>query len=112
MAGYVELFVDQGATFNSIINLSDDLTNTNLNIAGYIVTGQLRRSYYSANASANLFCYLSDAANGQISISLTAGETANLKAGRYLFDLQAITPANAVNRIIEGIITVSPGVTR
>jgi hypothetical protein len=112
MAGYVELFIDQGATFNSIINLADDLTNTNLNIDSYIVTGQLRRSYYSANASANLFCYVSDAANGQISISLTAGQTANLKPGRYVFDVMAGTPANAVNRIIEGIITVSPGVTR
>jgi hypothetical protein len=112
MAGYVELFVDQGATFNSVINLSDDLTNANLNISGYIVTGQLRRSYYSANASANLFCYVADAANGQISLSLTAGETANLKAGRYLFDILATTPSNTVNRIIEGIVTVSPGVTR
>jgi hypothetical protein len=112
MAGYVELFIDQGATFNSIINLADDLTNTNLNIDSYIVTGQLRRSYYSANASANLTCYVSDAANGQISISLTAGQTSELKAGRYVFDVKAGTPANAVNRIIEGIITVSPGVTR
>lgn len=112
MAGYVEFFIDQGATFNTVINLSDDLTNANLNIAGYSVQSQLRRSYYSANASANLFCYISDAANGQVSLSLTAGQTSELKPGRYLFDVIATTPSNTVNRILEGIVTVSPGVTR
>ena len=112
MAGYVELFIDQGATFNSIINLSDDVTNANLNISSYTVRSQLRRSYYSANTSANLTCTITDAANGQILLSLTAGQTANIKAGRYLFDVQAITPANVVSRILEGIVTVTPGVTR
>jgi hypothetical protein len=112
MAGYVELFIDQGTTFNTIINIADDLTNANVNVESYIVRSQLRRSYYSANASANVTCTVTDAANGQILLSLTASQTANLKAGRYLFDVQATTPANVVNRLLEGIITVSPGVTR
>jgi hypothetical protein len=112
MAGYVELYVDQGATFNSVINLADDTTNINVNISSYIVRSQMRRSYYSANATANLTCTITDADNGELTISLTASQTANIKAGRYLFDLETETPAGVVTRVLEGIITVTPGVTR
>jgi hypothetical protein len=112
MAGYVELFVDQGATFNSVINLADDTTNANINIYGYTVTSQLRRSYYSANASANVTCLITDPDNGEITLSLTAGETANLKAGRYLFDVMLESDIGTMQRALEGIINIYPGVTR
>jgi hypothetical protein len=112
MAAYVELFMDQGATFNNVINLSDDLTNANINISGYIVRSQMRRSYYSANASANLTCQITDASTGKITLSLEPNETANIKAGRYLFDVEITTPANTAVRLIEGIITVTPRVTK
>ena len=106
MAAYVELFMDQGATFNNVINLSDDLTNANINISGYIVRSQMRRSYYSVNATANIICTITNAADGEITMSLSANTTANIKSGRYLFDLET------VNRVLEGIITVTPEVTR
>lgn len=112
MAAYVELFMDQGATFNNIITLSDDLTNANINISGYIVRSQMRRSYYSANASANIICTITNAENGEITMSLDANTTANIKSGRYLFDLETVDTIGTTNRVIEGIITVTPQVTR
>lgn len=112
MSAYVELFMDQGATFNNIINLADDINNANINISGYTVRSQMRRSYYSANASANILCTITNAAAGEITLSLTAGETANIKAGRYLFDLETVDEYDIVNRVMEGIITVTPRITR
>lgn len=112
MAAYVELMMDQGATFNNVINLSDDLTNANINISGYIVRSQMRRSYYSANATANLICTIEDATNGVIILNLPANTTANIKAGRYLFDMETVDTLGVTNRVLEGIITVTPGVTR
>lgn len=112
MAAFVELYVDQGTTFNNIINLTDDLTNVPIDITGYIIRGQLRRSYYSANASANLTCTITDAANGEVTISLTDAQTAAIKAGRYLFDVEAKDTSNVVSRVIEGIMTVTPEITR
>lgn len=111
MAAYVELYMDQGATFNNIINISDDLTNADINISGYSVTSQMRRSYYSSNASANITCTITDAATGEITLSLTPQETANIKSGRYLFDVLIHTPVSVV-RLLEGIITVTPRVTK
>lgn len=112
MTAYVELYMDQGSTFNNIVNITDDLTNAYVNVYGYNVTSQLRRSYYSANASGNLTCTITDATNGEITLSMTAANTANMKAGRYLFDIKTVNPQNVTSKILEGIITVVPGVTR
>jgi hypothetical protein len=112
MAAYVELYMDQGATFNNIVNITDDMTNAYVNVYGYLVTSQLRRSYYSANASANLVCTITNASNGEITLSMTAANTANMKPGRYLFDIKTVNSQNVTSRILEGIITVVPGVTR
>ena len=112
MAAYVELYIDQGTTFNNIINLTDDVTNTPINISGYTVTSQIRRSYYSANISANITCTLSNVANGEITMSMTSANTANIKPGRYVFDVITLDTFNTKNRVLEGIITVTPSVTK
>lgn len=112
MAAYVELYMDQGASYNNIINITDDVTNAYVNVSGYTVTSQMRRSYYSANPSANIVCTVTDAPNGEITMTMTAANTALLKPGRYLFDIDTVDLYNVKNRILEGIITVTPGVTR
>jgi hypothetical protein len=112
MAAFTELFIDQGTTFNSTIYLSDDVTNADVNVAGYSISSQMRRSYYSANATADLTCVITNAATGEITLSLTDGETANIKSGRYLFDVVLTSDVGNVSRILEGIITVNPRVTQ
>lgn len=112
MAAYVELFVDQGTNFNNVINLTDDVTNLNVNVQGYTVISQMKRSYYSANASANITCSITNALNGEISMSMDANTTANIKAGRYLFDMRITDRDGVVSRVLEGIITVTPRISR
>ena len=112
MAAFVELYVDQGTTFTNTITLNDDSTNANVNISGYLIRSQMRRSYYSTNATANFVCTITDSEYGVIEMSLDAANTANIKAGRYVFDVEMQDTANVVTRILEGIITVTPGVTR
>jgi len=112
MAAYVELIMDQGASFNNVINLTDDLSNASLNILGYTVRSQMRRSYYSANATANITCTITNSSNGEITMSMTAANTTLIKAGRYLFDLETVDTNGIVSRVLEGIITVTPQITR
>ena len=50
---------------------------------------------------------------GEISITLTAAQTANVKAGRYVYDLELVNSnTTTVERVVEGIVTVYPEVTR
>ena len=114
MAEYVELFVDQGSDFYTTIDLNDDNTNLPTNVASYVVTSSLRRSLLSPNVAANLVCSAPDAANGQILVTLNAANTANLRPGPYFFDVKVRDP-NAhfeYSKLIEGVIFVTPSVTR
>jgi hypothetical protein len=45
-------------------------------------------------------------------MSLDSANTSSIKAGRYLFDLETVDGSGFVNRVLEGIITVTPQVTR
>ena len=112
MAAYTELYMDQGTTFSNILTLTDDLTSASINVSGYTVRSQMRRSYYSAKATANITCTITNASSGEITMSLTDGQTANIKAGRYLFDVETVDTGGVVSRVLEGIITVTPGVTK
>jgi hypothetical protein len=113
MTPYAELYCDQGTTFNHIINLTDDVDNSAINVAAYTsITSQVRRSHISQNASANIVCTVTNAGEGEITLSMSASVTSNLRAGRYNFDVKAVDSANNVSRILEGLITVTPQVTR
>ncbi len=111
MAQFVELEMDQGATFSVDIDLSE-ANSTPINIAGYTFSSSIRKSYYSYKVTANLVVSVQNAANGNLSLSLAAANTANIKAGRYLFDVKQIDNSNVTSRVVEGIITVNPQVTK
>lgn len=108
---YAELTVDQGATFETNLDLVAD-DGSAINVTNYLFSGQVRKSYYSANATANLTITVVSAANGNVNVSLNAATTANIKAGRYLYDVKMTDTANTVTRIVEGIITITPQVTK
>jgi hypothetical protein len=109
---YAELTIDQGATFSSTLDLTND-DNTPMNVANTTFAAEVRKSYYSTNATANLVVTVEgDAANGRIRMGLDAANTANIKPGRYLYDLKMTSNANVSIRIVEGILTVTPQVTR
>lgn len=112
MTAYVELFIDQGTDFNSIIYITDDTTNDSVNVYGYTANSQIRKSYYSANITANITCSFTNTANGELTLSMDANTTANIRAGRYVFDVKVTDSSNIVSRILEGIITILPSVTR
>jgi hypothetical protein len=108
---YAELTVDQGTTYESTLDLVND-DGSAINVTNYIFSGQIRKSYYSNNSTANLTITVSNAANGNIIISLNAATTTNIKAGRYLYDVKMTDTSNTVTRVVEGIITITPQVTK
>jgi hypothetical protein len=111
MTDYVELYIEQGADFESTIILEDDITNINQNVQGYTVSSSMRRSLLSPNTSGNLTCSITDAANGEMTISMTAANTANLIPGTHLFDIRTLANGR-YTRLLEGIIIVTPSITK
>ena len=110
MAVFANLYIDQGSTFTSTATVEDDNDNF-VNITNYVNRGQVRKSYASATAT-NFTTTITDATNGKFTIALSRTQTGALKAGRYVYDVEVISPAGAVTRVVEGQITVTPRVTK
>jgi len=110
MAIVSNLTVDQGATFNAQIDITDDSGNAQ-NLTGYSVAGQIRKTYDSTTFTA-FSASVSNATGGTITISLTSTQTNALAAGRYVYDVEITSGGGVVTRVLEGQVEVTPGVTR
>lgn len=112
MAIQQNLVLEQGADFQAVIKLYQD-NITALNLTGYNGTAQMRRSYDSVSASAVLTVSIPIPTNGEIFLTLPAASSENIRYGRYLYDILITdTSTGTKTRAVEGIITVTPRVTR
>jgi hypothetical protein len=110
MATKANLVIDQGTTFSVDLDLTDDNGDI-LSLDGFSANSQLRKWYTSTNSTA--FATAINVASGQITLTLTANQTGLLTAGRYVYDVELTqNSTNAVSRVVEGIVTVTPQVTR
>ena len=110
-AGYTELFLEQGADFNMSITL-DDVGGGVFNLVNYTASSQMRKSYYSSNATATFSVSTgANAALGIITMTLDSANTANINAGRYVYDVSISNDSSRI-RVLEGIVNVSPQVTK
>ena len=104
--------IDQGSTFSKQITVYETDGTTIQNLTGYSAASQIRKNYTSTAYTTILATIQTPATNGIIVMSLTAAQTAALKSGRYVYDLQITATDTTVIRVIEGIITIKPEVTR
>lgn len=112
MAIQQNLLLEQGADFTATIKLYSDITSP-LDLTGYSGECQMRRSYDSVSASATLTVTIPTPTNGELVLSLSDTDSASLKYGRYLYDVLITNSSSGIKtRAVEGIITVTPNVTR
>ena len=110
MAVYSNLTVDQGTDFT----MSVDVTDTDgdaLNLTGFTVAGQVRRSYFSTTA-VNFTCAVSNATSGIITVSLSGTQSDAMKAGRYVYDVEITNSGGTTTRVLEGQLEIMPAVTK
>ena len=111
MAAFAELTIEQGANLTSYVTVSDS-SGYPINLQFYSAVSQLRKSYYSSNATST-FSTTVYPVTGVIELTLTSGQTANISPGRYVYDtIITNSVTTAVTRVLEGVVDVSPRVTR
>ena len=79
MATKANLVIDQGSTYSTTLNLTDE-NGDPLNLSGFTANSQIRKWYTSSNSTS--FSTSINSISGQITLSLTALQTANLVATR------------------------------
>jgi len=111
LAAYVELTIEQGANLVSTVSVNDNQGDA-INLTTYSASSQLRKSHYSSSANP-ISAIVTGNANGQITLTMTAANTANLTPGRYVYDLTIRNSVdNSITRVVEGTAVVLPSVTR
>jgi hypothetical protein len=108
MATKANLVIDQGTTFSTIITVAD-AEGVALDLSNYTGAAQMRRHYSSTNSTSFV---VTVANSGTVTLSLSANATANIPYGRYVYDCEITSNAAIVTRVQEGIVTVTPEVTR
>lgn len=108
MAQKLNLIIDQGSTFSTSFTVNDD-AGSPIDFTGYSGSAQIRKHYTSTNA---VSFTVSANSSGGVTLTLNSNSTANIEAGRYVYDVELIAPANTTSRVVEGIVTVTPQVTK
>ena len=111
MATISNLFIDAGSAFTNIISLSAS-NGLPLNLTGYTVKSQIRKSYTSTISHTFAASVYSTATLGKVKLELTATQTEAITPGRWLYDVEITSSGGVKTRVIEGIITVTPQITQ
>lgn len=109
MAIKANLIIDQGCTYSTQMSINDT-NGTPVNLAGFTAAGQIRKHYTSSN-SVSFDCTLYPD-TGKLVLSLSANSTSTMRPGRYVYDIELADSAGQISRVIEGIVTITPNVTR
>lgn len=110
MAAITNFYIDAGASFGAIITCNGSDGNP-LNLTGYTVKSQIRKSYASPTAY-NFNATIFAATAGKVRVALTPDQSSAIKAGRYMYDVEITSPIGEKARVSEGIIIVTPEITQ
>ena len=111
MATLSNLFIDQDADFSTTVTVNDG-SGSPIDLTAYTAIAQIRKSYSSSTSTSFSVTFVSPRTTGQITLSLTDVQTAALSAGRYVYDLVIIESGGDKTRVVEGIATIKPSVSR
>ena len=108
MAQKVNIVIDQGTTFNTDFTFTDE-NDDPIDFTTFQGRSQMRKSPMSVTS----YAFTVGLGNtGIIALSMNAATTSSITAGRYLYDLEVVSSSNVVSRLVEGIVTVTPEITR
>ena len=111
MAVLSNLSIDQGSDFSAEI-IVEDSNGDVANLTGYTGAGQIRKTYSSSTAT-NFVVTVTNATQGLLTLTLANSVTNAMKAGRFVYDVEITETSNGEKtRVVEGQVTINPGVTQ
>lgn len=105
----VNLVVEQGVDFEALFTVTS-ANNLPLNLTGFTADAKIKKSHTSSS-STNFGVVFLNRLDGKLKLTLGNSFTRMLKSGRYVYDLVITSNSGVKTRVVEGIVTVSPGVT-
>ena len=100
--------LDQGCTFSKVVT-AKDTAGANVTISTGTAAGKMRQSYHSAN---NVHAFTTAIEGSNVTLSMTSTETTAIPEGKYVYDIEYTQAGGDIERVVEGLITVSPEATK
>ena len=111
MAVYVNnITINTGEYFSRDFYL-DNIDGTPLNLVGYAGSSYIRKHPESLNPTAKFNLSFVDRANGRIRVSLASSITADIKPGRYVYDVLFVDNTTKKSIVIEGNILATEDIS-
>lgn len=106
MAKKHNLVMDQGSTFVKSVDIEseDDLALTD-----YTCRASMRK-HHGANSAFTFSCEIVD--DTTLTLSMSHANTALIEDGNYVYDVEIVSSSNTVTRVLEGLMIVTPEVTK
>lgn len=112
MSVQINFVVDQGTTFSATATIQNE-DGSIFDLTGLTAHSQMRKSYYTKTSIEITANVDGDPVDGNIKLTLLPNITNNIRAGRYVYDVEVHdVTGDYVKRVLQGIITVTPQVTK
>tara|TARA_R110000744_G_scaffold62608_2_gene129145 strand:+ start:53 stop:382 length:330 start_codon:yes stop_codon:yes gene_type:complete len=107
------LLIDQGTDFGESLIFYTDTTNTvRKDLTNYVFRGKCRYLHHSNDDDVVTFISdVSDPTQGVVNWALTDTQTAGMKPGKWVFDLEMEDGSGDVVRVIWGQLEIAPEAT-
>lgn len=106
MASRSNIYIDQGADFRLTVELFDQ-NDLDLPISNYTFYSVMKK-YYGAPSGTSFTIEKSD---NDITLTMSANTSADLKPGKYEYDVMMKKPTGEISKIVEGLAIVVPTIT-
>lgn len=110
MATVAYLDIDQGSDFSTEMTLEND-NGTPMNLTGFTAYSQFRKSYGST-IGYTFTTSIDSPFTGVVKLQLSGDMSSTIKPGRYLYDVELRNGENNKIRVVEGIVTINPEITK
>lgn len=104
MASKANFSIEQGTDVEIDVNIDNSVY---IDITDFTVSSRMKKHYLS-ETFIDLGVSVSD--SNTIVIALSANASANIEPGRYVYEVKMTSDTGITTRVVEGIITVTPGV--
>ena len=111
MAIKANIVIDQGADFTAEIELLDT-DGDPYDLSDHIIAASMRKNYASSTSIDFVCSPRQDPTTGYLFMSLDDSVTKDIEPGRYLYDVVIEDLAGFRTRVVEGIATITAGMTR
>ena len=103
--------IHTGTDFSQTFVFEGINSNSRLNLAGHNLCAKMRRAEGSTS-STSFTVEITNPAAARVSLTMSKTTTADLKPGKYLYDLLLEYPDGTIERILEGTVHVKKTITR